>query len=340
MGKLIQANPRYMRQSSLLPVLGGLMFMMLPCLPTVAQTQSSMQEFERANRVAEALRQVTVQAKMRNPGYYSDWQVKGDRIPIWSQQCLGRQLTPDEFEADRAVASTIVTCIVQDMMRQEIRSARNDERLAIRRVAAWWVTGDPGQYDTNVVSAYTQRVLSAYQPNAPITIARPTPPKPISINLTEFETTTATLPQPARPTPVAAPVQTPPASQLTTTAAVPARPDAVAQPANQAAQLTPVATAVKPIPAKPTKPAAATTTPVKPAATPAPSSNAPQLIRPSGTSFYDRYMQEGYAASRKRDYARALLFFRRAVDERPKDVPATTAITNMEAALAAAAAKP
>jgi uncharacterized protein HemY len=42
-------------------------------------------------------------------------------------------------------------------------------------------------------------------------------------------------------------------------------------------------------------------------------------------------MQEGYVASRAKDYVKALLFFRRALDERPDDNYATTAVKNMEA---------
>ncbi len=204
MGKLMQINPQRVRQRLIRSVLGAMVLTAI-ATPALAQTRDNMQEFERANRVAEALRRVTLQGNTRNPGYYSDWQVKGDRIPLWSQQCLGRGLTPEQFEADQAAATAIVTCIVQDMMRMEIRSAGNDEALAIRRLAAWWVTGDPEQYDTNVVSDYTKRVLSVYQPNGRITAARPTPPKPISIDTTALNATTATLPAPVRATPTAQP---------------------------------------------------------------------------------------------------------------------------------------
>ncbi len=91
--------------------------------------------------------------------------------------------------------------------------------------------------------------------------------------------------------------------------------------------------------AKP-KPAAEkpTAEPTPPSTTPP--STTPKLIRSDGTDFYDRYMQAGYAASREPDYARALLFFQRALDEKPEDSYATTAITNMEAALAASAEQP
>ena len=48
------------------------------------------------------------------------------------------------------------------------------------------------------------------------------------------------------------------------------------------------------------------------------------------STVYDRYMQVGYQANEKKDYSKALLFFRRALDERPNDNYATTAIQNIE----------
>lgn len=48
------------------------------------------------------------------------------------------------------------------------------------------------------------------------------------------------------------------------------------------------------------------------------------------STVYDRYMQAGYQANEKKDYSKALLFFRRALDERPNDNYATTAIQNAE----------
>ena len=51
----------------------------------------------------------------------------------------------------------------------------------------------------------------------------------------------------------------------------------------------------------------------------------------SQESFYDRYMKAGYAAVQRRDTASALLYFRRALDERPQDQFALQAIRNAEA---------
>ncbi|MDX2231468.1 MAG: ARC6/PARC6 family protein [Leptolyngbyaceae cyanobacterium bins.349] len=49
-----------------------------------------------------------------------------------------------------------------------------------------------------------------------------------------------------------------------------------------------------------------------------------------GNTFYDRYMLAGYAATNRRDHATALVYFKRALDERPEDSYATQAIRNVE----------
>ena len=80
----------------------------------------------------------------------------------------------------------------------------------------------------------------------------------------------------------------------------------------------------------------ATPTEIKPAATKPTKSNdskKPATIVPVSagrSTVYDRYMQAGYQANEKKDYSKALLFFRRALDERPSDNYAMTAIQNTE----------
>jgi len=46
--------------------------------------------------------------------------------------------------------------------------------------------------------------------------------------------------------------------------------------------------------------------------------------------LFDRYMQAGYAATNRRDHQTALIYFKRALDERPDDPYATQAIRNVE----------
>jgi hypothetical protein len=49
--------------------------------------------------------------------------------------------------------------------------------------------------------------------------------------------------------------------------------------------------------------------------------------------MYDRYMQAAYTAYNEKDLNKAMLYFKRALDERPKDPFATKAIETVETAL-------
>ena len=94
--------------------------------------------------------------------------------------------------------------------------------------------------------------------------------------------------------------------------------------------------AIAATPAKPT-PAIAPTPSPKPQ--PPEQATPPVAQQPTATAtaptadLYDRYMQAGYAATNQRNHAIALLYFKRALDERPQDTYATQAIQNVEAYL-------
>jgi hypothetical protein len=248
---------------------------------------------------------------------------------------MGRSITPEEFEANQATAGGIVTCIVRGMMRQEILTTRNDESLAVRRIAAWWVTGDSNQLNTPVVANYTQQVLSAYQPRAavvyePPTAAPVTPPPtiPAPVMPVPAPTLPPIAPTPVTPTPVTpTPVTpTPVAAGPTPANPTPANPTPVGQ-VVPTQELPPIAKppVAAPVTAKPTE---------KPKEQPASGKDKiPTAIKSNGTTFYDRYMQVGYVASRSKAYRTAITAFRRALDERPGDSFAQKAIENMEAQL-------
>ncbi len=282
----------------------GLLAALGMAAPAMAQADDRV-HLEQASRIAEALKQAAVQGNTKQPGYYSDWQVKGDRIPLWSRKCLGEEITPQQFEANQATAGAIVVCILKDLVRQEIRSARNDESLMVRRVAAWWVTGDGGRYNANGVSPYTQQVLKLYQPGANNIAAQPS----------SGNSPSAGNPGQVVPTQESQAVNQP----LTPLKSKPG-----------AATIKPKPSAAKP---EATKPSAAKPEAEKPSAANGligKDPNTPILVKSSETNFYDRYMQTGYTASRAKDYKRAMVFFRRALDERPGDSFATKAIANME----------
>ncbi|MGA7936637.1 MAG: ARC6/PARC6 family protein [Kovacikia sp.] len=184
----------------------------------------------------EALRQAAPQTGRSNDGLYSEWQVQAKNIPRWSKLCIGRELTSAQFEANPSTARGIITCVTRDVLRDEYRASGNDQPLAVRRAAAWWMTGNPNRYDSGEVAKYAQRVLSLYQQQG----------KPSSGN--------------------SAPAQN--------------------QSQNQ-----------------------------------------------SQTTAYDRYMVAGYEVTSRKDYPTALLYFKRALDERPEDPYASQAIQNIESYL-------
>ncbi len=210
----------------------------LGVLPVQAQVTN-----QQVGTLVEALRQAAPQTGVANDGLYSDWQVMPGNIPRWSRSCIGRELSPAQFAADSATARTILTCVMRDVMQEELQASNNNESVAVRRAAAWWMTGDPNRYNTGDTATYTQRVLSLYQQGSPAGSTAPATPTP--------------RPSPATPT------------------------------ANPQAQVLP-------------------------------------------SSVYDRYMQAGYTATQARDYDTALLYFQRALDERPNDTYALRAVRNVE----------
>ncbi|MFB8792346.1 MAG: hypothetical protein U7123_26735 [Potamolinea sp.] len=81
-------------------------------------------------------------------GLFSDWQVKAENIPRWSQQCLGRELTPTQFQESPVTARGILVCVMRDVLREQYTASNNKESVAVQRAASWWMTGDPNQYNS------------------------------------------------------------------------------------------------------------------------------------------------------------------------------------------------
>ncbi|GAB4380542.1 MAG: hypothetical protein Kow00121_37030 [Elainellaceae cyanobacterium] len=214
---------QWLLSSLLIGVSAVLSWGAIPVQAQVAEAQ--------VNALVEALRQAAPQTE-GNDGLYSDWQVLPGNIPRWSSSCTNQTLTPEQFDADPTAAREIIACVMQDVLQEEYSNS-GEEAIAVRRSAAWWMTGDPQRYNQGETASYTERVLNLYQ------------------------------------------------QQLT---------------------------AVAPTRSNPVEAAPAT----------------------AQTSAYDRYMQAGYTATDQENYDRALLFFQRALDERPGDSYAQQAIENVE----------
>jgi hypothetical protein len=125
--------------------------------------------------LVEALRQAAP-PDSPNDGLYSEWQVKPENIPRWAKFCTGREITPAEFENNPATARSILVCIVRDVLKEEYPASNGNTSIAIRRTAAWWMTGDSKRYNSGDVAIYTQKVLSLYQQqNVASANQKPTP---------------------------------------------------------------------------------------------------------------------------------------------------------------------
>ena len=219
-------------------------------------------------QLVESFRSIAQQSTtVKSKTLYSEWRVSKQNIGPWTQQCLSAETTPEEFDRNTETASKVVTCVVGRVLNTEYKAADRDEVLAVRRTAAWWMTGDASRYNSPGTAAYTQRVLDAYQSRSSIAAVprTETPDKPIVKPSTKPEKSPEKKPE-------------------------------------------------KKETAKPTGPS---TDKVKPVA--------------AGRSTpYDRYMKAGYDAEKAQQLATALTFFNRALDERPGDTYATTAIQTLE----------
>jgi len=95
-------------------------------------------------------------------GLYGDWRVKADNIVRWSGRCLDREVTPDQFAADEALARQVLVCVMGGVLRNQFAASDQNEIVAVQRAAAWWMAGDPEQYRNGTTGAYTLKVLEAY----------------------------------------------------------------------------------------------------------------------------------------------------------------------------------
>lgn len=113
--------------------------------------------------LVEALRQAAPQTDTTNNGLYSVWQVKPENIASWSQKCLGKELTPSQFNASPVTARSILVCVMRDVMSEQYTASNNNEFVAVERAASWWMTGDAGQYNSSATGPYAQKVLDFYK---------------------------------------------------------------------------------------------------------------------------------------------------------------------------------
>ncbi|MDJ1182384.1 hypothetical protein [Roseofilum casamattae] len=124
----------------------------------------ALAELPRSDTVAlvEALRLAAPKTETAQT-LYSPWKIKPNNIARWSQLCTGQTLTPDAFTADLTQARQILVCVLEEVLLEEYAISQQNRAIAIRRAAAWWVSGDANLYNQGNVGVYTNRVLSFYE---------------------------------------------------------------------------------------------------------------------------------------------------------------------------------
>jgi hypothetical protein len=131
--------------------------------PTARSSSPAQISDVQVGTLVEALRQAAPQTGTANDGLYSDWQVKADNIPRWSKECIGRELTPTQFQDSPVTARGILVCVMRDVLREQYTASNNNEFVAVQRAASWWMTGDATQYTTSATAPYTEKVLDFYK---------------------------------------------------------------------------------------------------------------------------------------------------------------------------------
>lgn len=131
----------------------------LSALPAQAQQVTNRQ----VGALVEALRLAAPKTGKQNDGLYSKWQVTPGIIPNWSKKCIGRELTPTQFEINSVAARNVVTCIMHRELQKQYPVSGNNESAAVRRVACWWMTGNYTGCNSDPTAAYVQQVVRFYQ---------------------------------------------------------------------------------------------------------------------------------------------------------------------------------
>ena len=128
----------------------------LNSLPAKADISES-----KLNTFVEALK-LAAPPNKPNDGMYSPWQVLPNIIPSWTKQCLGKELTPSAFDADKAAAQKTVTCIAQRELNQQLKQTNQNEAQAIRNTACWWMTGNYNGCKSGTTAQYVKKVEQLY----------------------------------------------------------------------------------------------------------------------------------------------------------------------------------
>lgn len=114
------------------------------------------------NAFVEALR-ASAPPQRPNDGMYSPWQVLPGIIGSWTKQCVGKQMTAAQFEADEAAARRTVACIARRELSKQLGASGNNDTAAVRSAACWWMTGAYQGCNSGYTATYVKKVVDTYK---------------------------------------------------------------------------------------------------------------------------------------------------------------------------------
>lgn len=152
-------------------------------------------EYAKIERLKAAIieQESGAEASLLNPdsGAIGLGQVMPENVPTWTKQCLGRELTPAEFQKDARAQNDVIDCKLEQYWKTA-KSHTTDEK--VRDVAAIWYAGNaaaknstaPQPYGNNVypsIQSYTYQVLDRFEA---LTEAAGQEPKPVKEETVEL----------------------------------------------------------------------------------------------------------------------------------------------------------
>ncbi len=135
--------------------------LLLACAALSNTTAVALPDANQTATLVEALRRAAPHTD--DPTLYSDWKMREGAIAHWTPRCVGVSVPPAEFAANPVMVRETVACVMGPVLEAQMAASGGDEDLAVRRTTAWWMVGDPNQYQAEgSINSYVSRVLRYY----------------------------------------------------------------------------------------------------------------------------------------------------------------------------------
>jgi len=144
-------------------------------------------------------------------------QVMPENVPSWTKQCLGRELTPDEFRRDARAQNEVIDCKLEKYWNASDATTIDEK---VRDVASIWYSGSAANKDSTRLQPYGNNVYPSIQSYTYQVLDR------FDALTDEAEEETVELPPPPEPEPDAAADDIPVATPIDADAEPASEPDA------------------------------------------------------------------------------------------------------------------